>query len=138
MKKIFYVFLLCLNIISLLGKPTDFIEWRSEFLKAVREESLSPNLMVRNLAIFSISVHDAVNSLEKKYHPYLKFHNHDLNAWDLNSVIAGCGSYIGKNLHPARAANFEKLAYFTRKENSDLKHKSFLFGQKVARFFFTT
>lgn len=134
MKKIFYIFLLCFNIISLVGNPTEFIEWRSEFLKAVREESLSPNLMVRNLAIFSISVHDAINSLEKKYHPYLKFHNNDLETWDLNSVIAGCGSYIGKSLHPARAANFEKLAYFTRRENSELMHNSFLFGQQVARF----
>ncbi|MDG1325120.1 MAG: vanadium-dependent haloperoxidase [Opitutales bacterium] len=134
MKNTFYLLLLYLNTILLFGKPTELIEWRSEFLKAVREESLSPNLMVRNLAIFSISVHDAVNSLEKKYHPYLKFHNHDLKTWDLNSVVAGCGSYLGKSLHPARAVNFEKLAYFTKRENSEVMDKSFLFGRQVARF----
>ena len=92
MKSYLHLYLFLFYTIHLSGQSTEFAEWRSEFLNAVRVESLSPNLMVRSLAIFSASAHDAINSLEKKYHPFLKLHKHNLLRWDLSAVIAGCGS----------------------------------------------
>jgi len=135
MKSYLHLYLFLFYTIHLSGQSTEFAEWRSEFLNAVRVESLSPNLMVRSLAIFSASAHDAINSLEKKYHPFLIFHKHNLVKWDLNSVIAGCGSRIGKSLHPARTRNFENLASFANKKDSVIKYESFLFGEKVANYF---
>lgn len=133
-----YIYPLLLSIIfhqSLFSKTTEMNSWRNEFLNAVRSESLSPNLMVRNLALFSVSVHDALNSLEKKYFPFSNFHNHNLREWDLNAVIAGCGKTIGNYLHPARLENFNKLASFAKDSKSSKLKNSYLFGTSVARFF---
>ena len=110
MKIIINTFVFLIPLINSFGTQTCLSKWRGEFLNAVRSESLPPNIMIRNLALFSASVHDAINSLEKKYKPYYIYHSHKLKIWDLQSVVAGCGINIGTNLHPARAVKFENLA----------------------------
>ena len=80
-------------------------DWRNAFIKCVREESLSPNLMLRNLSLFSISIHDTLNLLSPRYQTY---HKHDItppNPFCVKSAISGCGWTLGKNLHPARLRN---------------------------------
>ena len=89
--------------------------------------------MLRNLTLFSVSVHDALNSLEKNILPYSIFHEHKLKEWDYNSVIAGCGETIGSILHPARKSNFKKHSIFAS-ESSITKVKIHEFGCRVSRF----
>lgn len=109
-------------------------DWRNAFIKCVREESLSPNLMLRNLSLFSISTHDTLNLLTPRYQTY---HKHDItppNPFCIKSAISGCGWNLAKNLHPARLRNFDTLSIKGRSiDGNQTVVESFQFGRKVAK-----
>ena len=108
--------------------------WRNAFIQCVREESLSPNLMIRNLTLFSISVHDTLNIATPKYKTYIK---HDLSVPDSfcsTSAIQGCGWKLATSLHPARLKHFEKLSIKLRLPGANQTSKSsFLLGGQVSQ-----
>src|SRR5713226_6010866 len=47
-------------------------DWNSLLLAAIRNESASPPLAARNMAIVQISIFEAVNSIEHKYESYME------------------------------------------------------------------
>src|SRR5436190_8104206 len=46
-------------------------EWNSLMLDAIRNESTSPPLASRNLAILHVAIYDAVNGITRTHAPYL-------------------------------------------------------------------
>jgi len=130
------VFLVLSHLPNLLfanqGKLLD--NWRQKFVECVRIEALSPNTMVRNMTIFSVSVHDALNTLQPRY---ATFQAHDLpkrNALPPRSVIAGCGWEIAQALHPNRLGIFKNLANFALTQDTNQSTRmGFLHGRSVAQ-----
>ncbi len=56
---------------SAAGSRGDLVtDWDSVLLQAIKNESTSPPLAARNLAILHISIYEAINAIEHKYEPY--------------------------------------------------------------------
>ena len=52
--------------------PADVVtEWNTLLLQAIRNESTSPPLTARNLAILHVAIFDAVNAITQAHEPYL-------------------------------------------------------------------
>lgn len=107
--------------------------WRQEFLQCVRNEALSPNLMVRTMTIFSVSVHDALNSVKPRYRTYLEHPDSGIENLNPEAVVAGCGWTVSQALHPYNLRGFQELSKFARLKDAEKSVKeSFLHGQKIA------
>ena len=58
--------------LACLPAPADVVtEWNTLLLQAIRNESTSPPLAARNLAILHIAIFDAVNAIDNTHEPYL-------------------------------------------------------------------
>jgi len=54
-----------------LGAGNDVVlDWNRLFLDAIRRETTAPTLSTRNLALLNLSLHDAVNGVERNYQSY--------------------------------------------------------------------
>jgi len=103
-------------------------------MERVRSESISPNLTIRNLTLLSLSAHDALNLVEKRYQPYATHEPAGLTEWNGDWIVYGCGWQLGTHLHPANLGKFDQVASEGLKEDADpVVRKSFLFGTRVAR-----
>ena len=137
LKAYLFCFLICFfgNAESkIFGKEDRFMEnWRKAFVECVRIEALSPNIMVRNMTIFSISVHDALNSADKRYETLFNHQSAKIGFINPEAIIAGCGWTVSRALHPNRQVAFKRLSSFARKEDANQSVKSsFLHGKRVA------
>ena len=103
-------------------------------MERVRSESISPNLTIRNLALLSLSAHDALNLVEKRYQTYTTHEPAGLTEWNDDWIVYGCGWQLGSRLHPANLGKFDQVASAGLKEDADLVvRNSFLLGARVAR-----
>lgn len=103
-------------------------------MDCIRSESISPNLAVRTLTLFSLSVHDSINLLDKRYHTYQSYEKAPLSQWDQNAIVAGCGWHLGKTLHPAKIGIFDALAQNEiEAAEKTITKKSFDFGISIAQ-----
>lgn len=129
---LFLIFLSSLE--SAKGKTNFLSQWRTAFIDCVREESLSPNLMIRNLSLFSLAVHDTLNLAKPKYQTYLSYDINPPLLFCEKSAIAGCGWNLAQNLHPARLKKFSTLSKDAGSPDANESVKaSFLFGKKVSQ-----
>ena len=117
------------------AKSNEFLtHWRNAFIDCVREESLSPNLMIRNLSLFSVAVHDCLNLAKPKYQTYQKYNISPPPLFCEESAVAGCGWNLAQNLHPARLKAFADLSRHARSldANNSVKN-SFFFGGEISQ-----
>ncbi|MBT4666008.1 MAG: vanadium-dependent haloperoxidase [Opitutae bacterium] len=111
-------------------------DWNNVMLEAVREESIGPNLAVRNFAILYGSTFDSLNAVEKKYNAYHFKESFPAAEPSPDAIAAGSCYTIATSLHPSRKGSFDKLVkpYLSNSASSRTR-RSFSFGAKVARSF---
>ena len=103
-------------------------------MERVRSESISPNLTIRNLTLLSLSAHDALNLVEKRYQTYATHEPSRLTEWNKDWIVYGCGWQLGTHLHPANQGKFDQISSAGLREDADpVVRNSFLFGARVAR-----
>jgi len=103
-------------------------------MECLRSESISPNLTIRNLTLLSLSAHDSLNLLEKRYETYAKHQPVKLKEWDEKWVVSGCGWQLGTTLHPANRGKFDKLAAEALRDDAKtVIRQSFDLGVRVAK-----
>jgi hypothetical protein len=134
-KTCIFLFLFLASPWPALSSQSQFLgDWRKAFIECVRIESLSPNLMIRNLTLFSLASHDCLNQLEPRFETYLQYDQKPPSEPELRAVLAGCGWTLAKTLHPARLSAFADLSAFARDRNCSASIKaSFLFGSETAK-----
>ena len=84
-------------------------KWREAFIDCVRIESLSPNLMIRNLTLFALASHDSLNTANPKYEKFLENNLPNPPKYNIDALIAGCGWTLAQSF-PARLSEFSKLS----------------------------
>jgi hypothetical protein len=87
---------------------TIVLNWDGKFLKAIQNETTSPPLAARNLAVLHVAMFDAVNAIEKRFKP---FHS-SLTTTNPASALAAAnaaGRVVSVGLFPSQRAEFEKL-----------------------------
>src|SRR6266545_7521857 len=81
-------------------------DWNTSALDAIRNESTSPPLAARNLAIIHAAIFDAVNAIERTFDPYLFRPNPAAGASpEAAAVGAAYESLVG--LYPSQTALFD-------------------------------
>lgn len=81
-------------------------DWNNQALSAIRNESTSPPLAARNLAMLHIAIHDAVNSVEPTHHGFLT----NITVVGPASVEAAAATAAHRTLRilfPSEAASFD-------------------------------
>jgi hypothetical protein len=131
--------LFTLPLILLSGADSDsqvLHNWNKVMLESVREESIGPNLAVRNFAILYGSTFDALNCVEAKYKAYHFKESFPGTDPVPDAIAAGSCYTIATSLHPSRKGSFEKLAQTYLSDSVGAKEKhSFSFGARVAKSF---
>jgi len=86
---------------------TDVIsDWNNVLLQAIRNESTSPPLAARNLAIVHVAMFEAVNAIERQYQPYFL----PLNAPEQvspDAAAVGAAYACLSDLYPSQMAAFD-------------------------------
>ncbi|MEG4918446.1 MULTISPECIES: chemotaxis protein CheB [unclassified Microcoleus] len=116
---------------QLSGNPV--IEWNGVLLNAVRTASTAPPLASRNMAMVHAAIYDAVNSIGKKYTPYLV--EIDPPAGTSAEAATAAAAYgVLVNLYPAQAATFNEAYASSLAKITDGKAKEdgIALGQQVA------
>ncbi|MEG3967005.1 phosphatase PAP2 family protein [Microcoleus sp. T2B6] len=116
---------------QLSGNPV--IEWNGVLLNAVRTASTAPPLASRNMAMVHAAIYDAVNSIGKKYTPYLV--EIDPPAGTSAEAATAAAAYgVLVNLYPAQAATFNEAYASSLAKITDGKAKQdgIALGQQVA------
>ena len=135
MLRIFPVLLLT-PLISLGSVKCQLFDWRESMIECAKLESLSPNLIVRNLAILSIGSFEILNLKEDKYQHYLSRSLSRPEKLDVASALRGYSLNITQSLHPLRSAKFRRLAHHHSIISGKVGHTpSFKFGEKLALLF---
>ncbi|MEG5038487.1 MULTISPECIES: chemotaxis protein CheB [unclassified Microcoleus] len=116
---------------QLSGNPV--IEWNGVMLNAVRTASTAPPLASRNMAMVHAAIYDAVNSISKKYTPYLV--EIDPPAGTSAEAATAAAAYgVLRLLYPAQAATFDEAYASSLAKITDGKAKQdgIALGQQVA------
>src|SRR6267143_3344407 len=92
--------LLCTK--CLLADPV--VEWNALMLDAIRNESTSPPLASRNLAILHASIYDAVNGINPTYRPYLVAVSAPAGA-SMEAAAVGAAYKCLTELYPSQTAS---------------------------------
>jgi len=131
----YFLLWLLLIAVKIANARSDLLsKWRNAFTECVREESLSPNLMIRNLSLFSLSVHDTLNLASPKYQTYLKYDISPPLNFCTKSAISGCGWRLAEVLHPARLQKFATLSRDARASDANkTATASFVFGAEISQ-----
>jgi hypothetical protein len=88
----------------LVVKADVITDWNTEALSAIRNESTSPPLAARNLAIMQAAIYDAVNSAAHTHrHYFTNFHT--LPETSADAAAAGAAHRVLVNLFQVRARN---------------------------------
>jgi len=83
-------------------------DWNAALLQAIKNESTSPPLSARNLAIVHAAVFDAVNAIERGYDPYLFSPNPAAGA-SVDAAAIGAAHECLIRLYPSQTALFETV-----------------------------
>lgn len=82
--------------------------WNDAFLNSIRAENTAPPLASRNLAIASLAVFDAVNSLDRAYLPYTSWFDSGGPA-SAEAAAVAAAYQVASVLFPSRQAAFDAL-----------------------------
>ncbi|MEG4508323.1 phosphatase PAP2 family protein [Microcoleus sp. F6_B4] len=116
---------------QLSGNPV--IEWNGVMLNAVRTASSAPPLASRNMAMVHAAIHDAVNSIGKKYSPYRV--NIDAPAGtSAEAATAAAAHRVLVSVYPAQAATFNEAyaSSLAKITEGKAKQDGIALGQQVA------
>ncbi|MEG4068729.1 phosphatase PAP2 family protein [Microcoleus sp. Pol11C2] len=116
---------------QLSGNPV--IEWNGVMLNAVRTASTAPPLASRNMAMVHAAIYDAVNSISKKYTPYLVEIDPPAGT-SAEAATAAAAHRVLVTLYPAQAATFNEAYASSLAKITDGKAKQdgIALGQQVA------
>lgn len=116
---------------QLSGNPV--IEWNGVMLNAVRTASTAPPLASRNMAMVHAAIYDAVNSISKKYTPYLVEIDPPAGT-SAEAATAAAAHRVLVNLYPAQAVTFDEAYASSLAKITDGKAKQdgIALGQQVA------
>jgi len=109
------------------------IEWNGVMLNAVRTASTPPPLASRNMAMVHAAIYDAVNSISKKYTPYLV--EIDPPAGTSAEAATAAAAYgVLRLLYPAQGATFDEAyaSSLTKITDGKAKQDGIALGQQVA------
>ncbi|MEG4057941.1 MULTISPECIES: phosphatase PAP2 family protein [unclassified Microcoleus] len=109
------------------------IEWNGVMLNAVRTGNTAPPLASRNMAMVHAAIYDAVNSISKKYTPYLVEIDPPAGT-SAEAATAAAAHRVLVNLYPAQAATFDEAYASSLAKITDGKAKQdgIALGQQVA------
>ena len=113
------------------GNPV--IDWNTTLLDAVRTASSAPPLASRNMAMVHAAIYDSVNSISKKYSPYLVSIDAPAGASpEAATAAAAHRTLVG--LYPAQAGKFDAALQSSLAKIPDGKAKQdgIALGQQVA------
>src|SRR4028119_878923 len=113
------------------GNPV--IEWNGTMLDAVRTASTAPPLAGRNMAMVHAAIYDAVNSISKKYSPYLVSIDPPAGT-SQEAATAAAAHPTPASLYPAQAGKFDAALQSSLAKIPDGKAKQdgIALGQQVA------
>lgn len=116
---------------QLSGNPV--IEWNGVMLNAVRTSNTAPPLASRNMAMVHAAIYDSVNSISKKYTPYLVEIDPPAGT-SAEAATAAAAHRVLVNLYPAQAATFNEAYASSLAKITDGKAKEdgIALGQQVA------
>lgn len=113
------------------GNPVT--EWNTTLLDAVRTASSAPPLASRNMAMVHAAIYDSVNSISKKYSPYLVSIDAPAGA-SAEAATAAAAHRTLVGLYPAQAGKFDAALESSLAKIPDGKAKQdgIALGQQVA------
>ena len=113
------------------GNPVT--EWNTTLLDAVRTASSAPPLASRNMAMVHAAIYDSVNSISKKYSPYLVSIDAPAGV-SAEAATAAAAHRTLVNLYPAQAGKFDAALQSSLAKIPDGKAKQdgIALGQQVA------
>ncbi|MEG4107231.1 chemotaxis protein CheB [Microcoleus sp. S13_C5] len=116
---------------QLSGNPV--IKWNGVMLNAVRTANTPPPLASRNMAMVHAAIYDAVNSISKKYTPYLVEIDPPAGT-SAEAATAAAAHRVLVNLYPAQAVTFDEAYASSLAKITDGKAKQdgIALGQQVA------
>ncbi|MEG4209415.1 chemotaxis protein CheB [Microcoleus sp. S13_B4] len=116
---------------QLSGNPV--IKWNGVMLNAVRTANTPPPLASRNMAMVHAAIYDAVNSISKKYTPYLVEIDPPAGT-SAEAATAAAAHRVLVNLYPAQAVTFDEAYASSLATITDGKAKQdgIALGQQVA------
>ncbi|NQE37235.1 phosphatase PAP2 family protein [Microcoleus asticus] len=116
---------------QLSGNPV--IEWNGVMLNAVRTGNTAPPLASRNMAMVHAAIYDAVNSISKKYTPYLVEIDPPAGT-SAEAATAAAAHRVLVSVYPAQAATFNEAYASSLAKITDGKAKQdgIALGQQVA------
>jgi len=113
------------------GNPV--IKWNGVMLNAVRTGNTAPPLASRNMAMVHAAIYDAVNSISKKYTPYLVEIDPPAGT-SAEAATAAAAHRVLVSVYPAQAATFDEAYPSSLAKITDGKAKQdgIALGQQVA------
>ena len=113
------------------GNPVT--DWNTTLLDAVRTASSAPPLASRNMAMVHAAIYDSVNSISKKYSPYLVSIDAPAGA-SAEAATAAAAHRTLVGLYPAQAGKFDAALQSSLAKIPDGKAKQdgIALGQQVA------
>ena len=113
------------------GNPV--IKWNGVMLNAVRTGNTAPPLASRNMAMVHAAIYDAVNSISKKYTPYLVEIDPPAGT-SAEAATAAAAHRVLVSVYPAQAATFDEAYASSLAKITDGKAKQdgIALGQQVA------
>ncbi len=113
------------------GNPV--IEWNGVMLNAVRTASTAPPLASRNMAMVHAAVYDAVNSIGKKYSPYLVKIDPPAGT-SAEAATAAAAHRVLVSVYPAQAVTFNEAyaSSLAKIPAGKAKDDGIALGQQVA------
>ena len=113
------------------GNPVT--DWNATLLDAVRTASSAPPLASRNMAMVHAAIYDSVNSISKKYSPYLVSIDAPAGA-SAEAATAAAAHRTLVGLYPAQAGKFDAALQSSLAKIPDGKAKQdgIALGQQVA------
>ena len=81
-------------------------DWNAQAVNAIRNETTTPPLAARNLAMLHVAIHDAVNSLTGTHRPYAVSAPPD-GPTSAEAAVVGAAHQVLVNLFPSQRAAFD-------------------------------
>lgn len=109
------------------------IEWNTLALDAIRNESTSPPLAARNLAILHSSIYDAVNSIKQSHEAYFVLLSTSPQASSEAAAVSAAYECLA-NLYPSQIASFDAALnrYLTNTAATESRDDGMMLGYAVA------
>ena len=135
MKRLLALASLCLafSLVPISTRADVVTEWNTLALDAIRNESTSPPLAARNLAILHAAIYDAVNALDRAHEPYFMSLPAPPGA-SMEAAAVGAAYECLSDLYPSQTAAFDAALhqFLARTPATTNRADGLLLGQFVA------